>query len=90
MGHKLGIIAPTLIRIRITNIVAPRSGRKRRQACAPVPACQTIVGRPTLGLTSLTGHGKDGLEGKKIDRGDEGKAGRGRKNIDKGSACLDG
>jgi len=90
MGLKLGVIEPTLVGVRIANNVAYWIGEKRKWAYALESTCQTVVGRPTFGLTSLARHGKVELEGKKINRGDEGNVGRGKNKFDRCSTYSDG
>jgi hypothetical protein len=81
----MGIIAPTLVGIRMEDRVATRIGRKRGWGCSSVSAYQTIIDRPGFRLASLIRHGFD-----TTGRGIEEEVGRGGKRIDKDSAPSDG
>jgi hypothetical protein len=91
MKRRLGMFTPILAEVRRASRAATSwIGKERRRACVLMPAYLTVVGHPTLGLTSLTRHGKAELEGKRIDKGNEWNVGHGRKEIVKGSYYSDG
>jgi hypothetical protein len=75
----LGIHAPVLIRMGRMGWDASWKGRESNRSSASVPAYLTVVGRPALGLASLTRHDETKPVGGRIHSGEAEMLGRDRR-----------